>query len=183
MILRCPPPSWSGRCEWRVPRPRLPAALEAGLAAALGLGVGLAPRPQVGPGSTPRASVVQAARVRPWESPRRWRRGSGGVVVWVSPGLPGAGAARPPRASDQRRRDAKGGCWAHAVPVGKGTRRLSSLGHVLLVTRGPPGRPREESGGDAMLGCSLEGAPRAPRSRVCLPRHSPWEANPALSLL
>lgn len=34
-----PPLSSSGRGEWQVPRPRLPPALEAGLAVALGRGV------------------------------------------------------------------------------------------------------------------------------------------------
>lgn len=92
---------------------------------------------------------------KPWTM--EWGRG-GEVVVWVSPGFFQI-------RGDETRKGRWGfplvHGWAHScrlVAVRKGPRRLSSLGHVLLITRGPPRPTREESGGDPMLGCSLEGA-------------------------
>lgn len=95
-----PPLSSCGRCEWQVPRPRLPPALEAGLAVALGRGSSLAPRPQVGPGSKAaealRVTVVQAGECTSREAI------GGGVCGLGWSGPPRGWSGRPPGASERR---------------------------------------------------------------------------------
>lgn len=134
---------WTRRCPWSWGR--------AGTEAAGGFGVDAA------------GFGCAGSQGAPLGKPSAMEWGARGVVVWGSPGLPGAGAARPPRASDQRRCDGKGRCWAHAVSrlLGRGLGGCHPWARVVDHA-GSARPPREESGGDAVLGCSLEGASCAP---------------------
>lgn len=139
--MAVPPLSWSGRGEWRVPRPRLPPAQEAGPAAALGCGVVAGAGTAGGSGARGGETPGPLSCRRGACGPRRAvDDGGAGGGVWASPGvraketgkgtgsgvLAGGGAAFPVRWRVER-----------GLGGSQSGKRVTDLG-------GPPPRP----GGD-----------------------------------